>query len=82
MNSLFFITLAGVIAATWWGRDQQLAARRTQRAYVKLDADYQALWEAHDRAIEDLDGFIEASILNAKVKHPSNHLSLIKGEGA
>lgn len=82
MNSLFFITLAGVIAAAWWGRDQQLAARRAQRAYMKLDADYQALWEAHDSALDDLDGFIEASLHNAKVKHPANRLSLIRGEGA
>jgi hypothetical protein len=49
---------------------------------VKLDADYQALWDAHDRALDDLDGFIEASIHNAKAKHPASRLSLIRGEGA
>jgi hypothetical protein len=82
MNSLFFLTLAGVIATVWWGRDQQLAARRAQRAYVKLDGDYQALWEAHDRALDDLDGFIEASIDNAKAKHPASRFTLVRGEGA
>jgi hypothetical protein len=86
MNSLHFILAIGLVAAVWFGRDQQLKARkssdnaaRTRRAYVKLDNDYQALWQAHEIALEDCQAIADALQANMLERHPATrHLTIVR----
>jgi hypothetical protein len=86
MNSLHFILLIGLVAAVWFGRDQQLKARkssdnaaRTRRAYVKLDNDYQTLWQAHEVALEDCQAMTDALMADMAQRHPATrHLTVVR----
>jgi hypothetical protein len=57
----------------------------------RIAADYEAdllhrdlldLQASHEAALDDLDDMVEAIAGGAKMRHPSNRLSLIRGEGA
>lgn len=86
MNSLHILLALGLIAAVWFGRDQQLKARRqtaeaarTRRAYVKLDNDYQALWQAHEIALDDCQAIADALQANMAQRHPATrHLTVVR----
>lgn len=87
MNSLHLLLVIGLLGTVWFGRDQQLRARklahqftRAQRAYAKLDNDYQQLWQAHEVALEDCQAMTDALVASMAQRHPAKpHLSVIRG---
>lgn len=86
MNSLHILLTLGFIALVYFGRDQQLRARRlereshrVQRAYAALDNDYQKLWEAHEVALEDCQAMTDALVANMTERHPAGrHLTVVR----
>lgn len=86
MNSLHILLAIGFIALVYFGRDQQLRARRYQReservrrAYVRLDNDYQSLWNAHEIALEDCQAMTDALMANVAQRHPATrHLTVVR----
>lgn len=86
MNSLHILLAIGFIALVYYGRDQQLRARRYQReservrrAYARLDNDYQSLWSAHEVALEDCQAMTDALMANVAQRHPATrHLTVVR----
>lgn len=86
MNSLHILLTLGFIALVYFGRDQQLRARRyqreserVQRAYAKLDNDYQSLWDAHEVALEDCQAMTDALVASMAERHPATrHLTVVR----
>jgi hypothetical protein len=73
--------LSAVIFAWLW----QIERGHRLTAEVEADlihSDYLALQAAHDAALDDLDDMVDAITANARLKHPTGRLSLIRGEGA
>lgn len=82
MTFLLAIFSIGSILFAWlYATERQL---RTAAEYETdlIHRDYLALQESHELALEDLDAMVDAIAANARIKHPSTRLTLVRGEGA
>jgi Tfp pilus assembly protein PilE len=83
MTLLLGILAIATILGFWIAgieRSHRLAVQADLRA---LEHEHEALRQAHEVALDELDCHVEALIANAKYKHPtSRHLSVVGGEGA